>query len=129
MRRPRCVWCAWRECGGERVREGVEWGECRCLPLGSRDKRSSRAFREGALCGPVKWLLAVDHLTFGRLKYIHISLHCWHWTLLGEDSGLLDVQWRYRCRFGPLSMMSLIILNGYTSDVATNLCLRVCLYA
>jgi hypothetical protein len=28
-----------------------------------------RAFREGALCGPVKWLLVVDHFTLRRFKH------------------------------------------------------------
>ena len=29
-----------------------------------------RALREGALCGPVKWLLVVDHFTLRRFKYL-----------------------------------------------------------
>jgi hypothetical protein len=28
-----------------------------------------RAFREGALCGPVKWLLVADHLTLRRFEH------------------------------------------------------------
>lgn len=32
-----------------------------------------RAFREGALCGPVKWLLAVDHFTLSRSIHMHTS--------------------------------------------------------
>ena len=40
----------------------------------------SRALREGALCGPVKCLLVVDHLTFGMFNYfayVYMWLHGW----------------------------------------------------
>ena len=38
--------------------------------IGSEEVATNvRAFRECALCGPVKWLLVVDHFTLRRFKH------------------------------------------------------------